>query len=422
MYSRKIQKKMRIFFIFLVSVFSNFSYSQNNEKENSVNTNVASPATNSNSTPFNYVSEPLEVTDSISSLKEKNKMINEEVKKGGVSSKKMSVSEEVRASPSAATSKSSTEVMSSSFSSLKFKSSNQLNQRSPSDEQQLQMDQAVTYFETYAPESFEFHFYKYLAGNYSVELAPHLFKAYELKPNNTDVQIQMSSYFIIKEDSVNTVLYLKKIKDVNRISDDMLSYSTDLLLSVPENGTLITHGFDDTYSCEYLQLIKNVRPDVELISLDFLQSNEYRISLEKKGFVLPKSKVIDVAYLDSFCLHNESKSISISLTTPKEYFQGMTNKLFVVGLVFEYHSSAFNNFYKNDYLWNEVLEKKLVYSSLNEKAKQISSNYLPMLLQLRSFYTQQKNFEHVKKIDEALDKVSVQCKKYDQVQKIKKSY
>lgn len=402
-------KKMRLFFfIFTFCVISNYSYSQ--IKENKNNTNTAVPrATNSviNS------ELPSIALDTISNFKENDT-------KKEASPKKMKAMEETIISKPEQESVSTSESMSNSFSSTKKKSSTQSTQRTPSSEQQLQMDQSVAYFETFSPESFEYHFYKYVAGNYSVSLVDHLFKAYQLKPNNVEVQIQMASYFIIKDDSINTVLYLNKVKESNRISDEMLSYSTDLLLSVPENGTLITHGFDDTYSCEYLQLVKNIRPDVELISLDILQSEEYRENLEKKGFVLPKSTIINVNYLDTFCLKNESKSLAISMTTPKEYFQGMTSKLFVVGLVFEYHSSAYNNFYKNDYLWNEVLEKKLVYSSLNEKAKQISSNYLPMLLQLRSFYIQQKNLELVKKIDEALDKVAVQSKKQDQVQKLKK--
>ncbi len=400
---------MRLFFfIFTFCVISNYSYSQ--IKENKNNTNTAVPrATNSviNS------ELPSIALDTISNFKENDT-------KKEASPKKMKAMEETIISKPEQESVSTSESMSNSFSSTKKKSSTQSTQRTPSSEQQLQMDQSVAYFETFSPESFEYHFYKYVAGNYSVSLVDHLFKAYQLKPNNVEVQIQMASYFIIKDDSINTVLYLNKVKESNRISDEMLSYSTDLLLSVPENGTLITHGFDDTYSCEYLQLVKNIRPDVELISLDILQSEEYRENLEKKGFVLPKSTIINVNYLDTFCLKNESKSLAISMTTPKEYFQGMTSKLFVVGLVFEYHSSAYNNFYKNDYLWNEVLEKKLVYSSLNEKAKQISSNYLPMLLQLRSFYIQQKNLELVKKIDEALDKVAVQSKKQDQVQKLKK--
>ena len=42
--------------------------------------------------------------------------------------------------------------------------------RSPSIQQQVQMDQAVDYFEVNAPGSFESHYFKYVAGNYDTEL------------------------------------------------------------------------------------------------------------------------------------------------------------------------------------------------------------------------------------------------------------
>lgn len=314
------------------------------------------------------------------------------------------------------------ETMSSGFSMMKVQSSTQRTQRTPSIEQQAKMDETVRYFELFAPESFEYHYYKYVAGNYSTELFEHLAKAYELKPNNTDVHIQLAAYYIIMQDTTNSKIFLNKIKDIGRITDDAATYARDLMISVPENGILVTHGFDDMYSCEYLQNVLNFRPDVQLISLDFLQSETYRDNLTKKGYKLPDNSIVNTQYLSSFCLLNESKTISLSLTTPKEYFQDIKEKLYVVGLTFEYHSSVFNNFYSNDYLWNEKLEKTLVYNSLNEKSKQLSSNYLPMLLKLREVYIQQKETDKVTEIDEALDKVSVQCKKYDQVQKLKKSY
>lgn len=428
MYRLQIQTKMRLIYILLVSLFSFSCFSQSNETEkgavNSNNMNYGIPATN-NSINLNSETSIEDKADSISTYKIREEKINQVVKKKEASQKNKSVTIEettINSAPSQVQSTiSASESMSSSFSKLKIQSSVQRNQRTPTEEQQSQMDETVNYFEKYAPESFEYHFYKYVAGNYSISLVDHLFKAEELKPNNVDVQIQLAAYYLIIDDSSNAIGYLKKIKEIGKVNDDILTYGKDLLLSAPENGTLITHGFDDTYSCVYLQLIEHVRTDVQLISLDLLQSQDYKRNLEEKGYVLPSSSVIDIAYLQTFCSQNENKSLSISLTTPKEYFQQIQEKLYVVGLVFEYHSTAFNNFYKNDYLWNEVLEKKLVYSSLNEKSKQISSNYLPMLLQLRSFYVAQKSKDQVKMIDEALDKVSVQCKKYDQVQKIKKA-
>jgi len=296
-------------------------------------------------------------------------------------------------------------------------------QRSPSPQFQQQMDDGVKTLEVYAPESFEFHFYKYVAGNYNVQLADHLTKAEQLKPNNSDVQIQRAALYIILSDSINATNYLKKIEQSTRISKEALAYAEDIVLSAPDNGTLITHGFDDSYAAYYIQFANKQRKDLTIVSLDFLQSEAFRENLKMKGYVLPENKTIDINYLKSFCELNEKKSIAISLTTPKEYLSVVSQHIFIVGLVAEYHKDVtFNNFYRNDYLWNEILQKKLINSAVTEKGRQLSANYLPMMLYLSKIYGDMKETEKQKELDKAIEKVAVQCNKYEQVQTVKKSY
>ena len=424
----------RLILILMIGIVGFTSFSQSNEKEvptstnSTINTNLAVPAITNSSPQQESFKQELEEkeNDSISELKSASQeMLNGKPSKG--SSTKFKDSDyKSSASPSISSKKISnsvsTESLSKSFTSTKQQSSYQRTQRTPTLEQQAKMDETVLYFEQFAPESFEYHYYKYIAGNYSIELIDHLMKAYQLRPNNVDVQVQLAAYYFIIGDTTNTSLYLSKIKTANKLTNDVTSYAKDVLLSVPQNGTLITHGFDDTYGCAYLQNIEGIRKDVQLISLDFLQSETFKVKLKEKGYILPENQIIDINYLSSFCLQNQSKNIAVSMTTPKEYFVPIEKSIYVVGLNFEYHNEVYNNFSRNDLLWNEVMEKKLVYSSLNEKAKQLSSNYLPMLLLLREVYLQQNLTDKVKEIDDALDKVSVQCKKYDQVQKMKKSY
>lgn len=308
------------------------------------------------------------------------------------------------------------------FSTTKTDASIQRSQRTPSFDQQIQMDEAVDYFESNSPNSFEFHYFKYVSGNYNVSLINHLKEAEEIRPENTDVQVQMAAYNIIKRNNDSAIGYLDKLKAAGRLSENVLYYAEDILLSVPENGVLITHGFDDSYATWYKQNSSDVRKDVTIISLDFMQSDLYRALLKEDGFKIPESKIVDVDFLKAFCELNPTKKISISLTTPKEYFKPLQSNLYLTGLVFEYHTDTFDNYYRNDDLWNSTLKKYLVENAVDEKSKQLSSNYLPMLLQLRKVYVKTGNKAKLKDVDEASDKVSVQCKKYEQVQQMKNSY
>lgn len=308
------------------------------------------------------------------------------------------------------------------FSVSKVSASEQRLQRSPTLMQQMEMDQAVGTLEANAPNSFEYHYFKYVAGNYDVSLVPHLKQAESIRPNNADVHVQLAAYNIIKRNTDSAKLYVQNLVSSGRLESNVMHYGEDILASVPRNGVLITHGFDDTYSVWKKQNIDGQRKDVTLISLDFMQSEYYRGLLKENGFKLPESQIVNVAYLEKFCELNSSKGLSISMTTPKEYFEPIKSKLYVTGLVFEYHEQEFNNFERNDNLWNEKLSKHLIDNATDEKSQQLSSNYLPMLLQLRKVYGQTEEQEKFKDVDAAVDKVSLQCDKYEQVQKLKKSY
>lgn len=309
------------------------------------------------------------------------------------------------------------------FTVSKSSSDTQRTSRSPSMQQQVQMDKVVDYYEVNAPSSFEANYFKYAAGNYNVDLYPNLKAAERFRPENADVHVQMAGYFMIEDDVDSALIYVEKLRESDRLTENVVDYSSDILRSVPEDGALITHGFDDGYGSFYAQnSASRIRPDVTLISLDFLQSDAYKKELKTKGFELPKSEVVDVDYLAEFCALNVDKNLSISLTTPKEYFQAIQDKLYVVGLVFEYHPESFDNFTRNDYLWNNSMEKGVITNPIDEKGKQLSANYLPMLLHLRKVYQVTGEKEKMKEVDEVSDEISVQCRKYEQVQKVKASY
>lgn len=416
--------KLLLFIALIVS--ASFSFAQvNNQNENSA------PATNSNvyNNSNNLNTIQIAVPASIEDEYEKDSVQVEELKIQSTSKKYKSLeSKQEKALMDKEVDQSSSQSQKVSQSAVSFtlskqQSSTQRTQRTPSAAQQTQMNQVVDDLEQNAPESFEFHYFKYVAGNYNVALIDDLKKAESLRPQNSDVQIQMAAYNIIVNDQTNAQVYLEKLIKSTRLSQEVLDYAEDLLKSAPDKGTLITHGFDDTYACYYLQSVKKVRSDVRLISLDFLQSEKYRTDLKTAGYVLPEKVLIDVAYLQEFCSKNESKGLAISMTTPKEYLVPIQQNLFAVALVFEYHKElTYNNFYRNDYLWNEELSKTLINKATTDKAKQLSANYLPMLLFLHKTYSESKEVEKVKEVDEAMDKVAVQCKKYDQVKKLKGSY
>ena len=384
----------------------------------SINTNIA-PQSNSNNAVIQGESLNEEEIDTVSMKNEQEK------REESIQLKKQAVQFKDDASTSVGYSSGVTQQIqqtSTLFTTTRQQASTQRTQRTPSTGQQEQMNEYVSLLAQVAPESFEHHYYSYLAGNYNIELIEHLRKAEALRPENSDVHIQIAAYDLITNNLNEARKYLKKLQANGRINEVMLAYGKDLMRSVPENGCVLTHGFEDTYAAYYTQIFMNERSDVTIISLDFMQSEAYRKSLTSKGYNLPVSSLIDVAYLTEFCALNATKKLSVSLTVPKEYLVPNQQHMFVTGLVMEYHAEGCTGiFERNEQLWNRELSAKITTIG-REKARSLSANYLPMLFLLRREYQARNQQDDVQKIDAAIDQIAVQCGKYEQVQSIKANY
>jgi tetratricopeptide (TPR) repeat protein len=315
--------------------------------------------------------------------------------------------------------------ISSQLASLNSSNALQRTQRNLSPQDQTKMDKDVQLLGQLAPESFEYNLYAYILGNYDVSRISFLKKAAQLQPTNEDVIIQYAAYHVSLGEIENAIKYLDQWE--RSLSSDFSNviYAKDVMNSVDENGLLVVHGINDSYSVLLQQLKNKLRPDVQIVSLELLQSEQYKKLMKDKGLKFPESELIDKSYLEEFCKLNKEKNPFLSMTIPREYLIGMTSKLFAVGLTFEYSEQAdLDNFYRNEFLWNSKLTKDLIKEfekkeiEINQE-NQLVSNYLPMLLQMRQVYIQNNELDRKQEIDFVLDKIGHATGKKDLIDKIK---
>jgi hypothetical protein len=69
--------------------------------------------------------------------------------------------------------------------------------RSATPWEQKKMDESVQYYQTMLPNSFEAHFYSYLAGHFNPQLFPELQQAAILQPTNTEVRKNVAAHYIV---------------------------------------------------------------------------------------------------------------------------------------------------------------------------------------------------------------------------------
>lgn len=309
-------------------------------------------------------------------------------------------------------------LISTEFNKTKMQSSTQKTQRTPTPQMQQALDEKVEDLNEIAPNSFEYHLFNYSSGNYDVSREESLNFVYNQQPGNIEVLKLTSANAIVKGDTLSAKKYLNQLEFKNAIQQETVDYTADILKSAEGNSALITHGFNDSYGVYQNQLNKNQQTDIDVISLDFMQSQSYRDVLTTKGYDVPVQKEVNVNYLKSFCELNADKNIAISMTLPKEYLLPLQSKLFTCGLIFEYRESLNvpGSAILED-LWYNQLNKKVLNVYQTSLSNAYAGNYLPMLLYLKSHYEQQDDLENKEKIEMEIQKVSTKSGKSSSLKK-----
>jgi hypothetical protein len=301
-----------------------------------------------------------------------------------------------------------------SYSSSKKMSS----RKSPTGDEQLEMNMRLETMRATNASAFDYQLAEYQIGNHDVSKIDYLKEAERLNPNSKEVQLQLIAYHDIKGDGAKKE-YLKKINGSKYFSQDLLNYARFVLTALPENGILITHGVDDTYPIWIQQSLNNFRSDVQIISLDLLQSEEYRNKLKGQGFSLPTSSFIDTKFLQEFIRLNNNKKIHVSMTVPAPYLKSLKSYLEIEGLSFTNKSP--DPATTNQHIYQQLLQElENVPTPSTTVGKQLQLNYVPMLLVIRNTAQVTKDERLKQKVDKQLLEISKAAGKETQVKTLMK--
>lgn len=287
------------------------------------------------------------------------------------------------------------------YKSSKAKVKSNSSSRSASEAEEMQLQQSVVKIKGVAQtlsEQIEANILYYDQGNYNAERAPQLIEALRLNPNHPHGLNLLLANSLVTGDTLMVLKTLDKFKSLHIIPDAMTCYGNDLIESVPDHTTLITHGTLDTYSAiqEQLTLRRNT---IDVVSLDLLQSNQYRALLLKKGYIVPVQSIVDVTYLGDLIRVNPSKQFAFSMTIPSDYLVQFQEELAPNGLVFLYPNRFSSEFILQ---MNEQFMDSFSYmdcgAELDESIVALKQNYLPMILTVETLTTD-KSKENRSKIE-----------------------
>jgi hypothetical protein len=291
----------------------------------------------------------------------------------------------------------SSQVLESESKKVKYQSSS----RSPSIESQRVMDSEVEQLRTIDDESFEYHLYNYVSGNYDVSRQESLYTAASIDGNNKEVQRLMVANSIVMGDETATKKGLVKLVKNGSLSKETISYTEDVLESSNGNDILITHGTNDSYGAIYNQLIDREEfGSICIISLDLMKSSSYRELIRKKGFKVPTREVVDIQFFIELCNLNRNKGLSISMTLPLAYLKPIASKLIPYGLVLRTGSQKPLCASDLEILWNKKLNKKNLTEFTSAESRNYAKNYRPTKVILEEFHDSNKSNHYMKSSDQ----------------------
>lgn len=251
--------KFILFFVVLFFAIDGFGQPPENSTFNSTNSNQEIQLEEEIKTYGNYMDSVAPV-----SKKQESREFNKD---------KVPKRNQENLSPSSSFKVQSSQVLELESNKVKY----QISSRSPSVESQKVMDSEVEQLRNIDDESFEYHLYNYVSGNYDVTRQESLYRAEAIDGNNQEVQRLIVANSIATGDDNATRKGLVKLVNNGTLSKETISYTDDVLESAKGNEILITHGTNDSYGTIYNQLIQGpVFNSICIVSLDLLKSSSYR--------------------------------------------------------------------------------------------------------------------------------------------------
>lgn len=232
-------------------------------------------------------------------------------------------------------------------------------------------------------------------------------QAYALQPNNTATyaSLFLENEFYGREDTRKA--FSQKLFSSGQLSQSLLHYSYNVLMSVEKDAVLFTEADHITLPIVVLQDVLGVRPDVKVLSLDLLLEPAYRnrkfgtLALQWNDAAIEALTPVEQKKRLCATLPSQNQAVKFyyTLTLGQENIAAIKNQLYVVGLASQLSTERLDNLA----IIKENLENRFLldYLTVNfdgegESAagKVLQTNYLVPMLLLHEHYQKTGDKKH----------------------------
>lgn len=261
----------------------------------------------------------------------------------------------------------------------------------------MEPDEIVNEMKKEIPGTYEYYHVKVWNDGYrNEENASNLFKAYAMAPDRPEIYGSLVNYYEMKRDHEGEAEICKKWFNRNELSPNLLNYNYNVLISLEDNGIIITNGDNDTYPLWVLQYALGIKKNVVVVNINLITVDSYRKKLfEENNIPADNFKANENPEQENIIQHLISQSgrpVYFANTLATEYYKAFEKDLYNVGLAFKYSKESFDNIavMRNNYEQNyliDYLKMNFGYDISGSIIDRMNMGYLPFLIKLYEHYT-----------------------------------
>lgn len=263
---------------------------------------------------------------------------------------------------------------------------------------QMNPDSIVSQAQRIIPNTFTSHYIAWRNHGTTPEDFHHLEKAYSINPNFYSINEEMVCYYETQYNFAKRKEYSKKWFQLNELSSGLLAYSYNVLMTIKQNGAIITFGDNDTFPIWMLQDALGIREDVTVLNVSLLSTPEYCEKVFKKLNIPPMTMKQSEGLCSSedilnHILKNKPNGLPLYIGLPAwKQLKDDGKNFYLVGLALEYSTNNIDNLallknnFENKYAL-DYIKNSFVYDISNDLVNKENLNYLAGIFKLYEHYT-----------------------------------
>ncbi len=268
---------------------------------------------------------------------------------------------------------------------------------------------------TNLPNTFEYHYVSYKLEHDMDKSFAHIKRAYATDPERCDSWDAFINTAEFERDKKTMKHFFEKWYNHKTFSPGITMWNYNVLVGLDSDAVIITFGDNDTYPLWFLQTVKDMRNDVQVLNASLLVKDDYRETMFKEMGIPSFTKTMEeLGSYQSFrnalmehVIQNTKRPVYIGVSAPREFKDKHHNNLYIIGLAFKYsendfdHVAVLRNNFESKFL-KDYLKFEITNDFSQSVVNYMNRQYLPCLTVLYKHYMLSEEIKKANEVKELM--------------------